>query len=569
MKEAERERLIAYFSMEIGLDARVPTYSGGLGVLAGDTVRAAADLALPLVAVTLLYRKGYFRQRLDAAGQQAEQPVRWRPEERLEDARARVSVAVDGRQVQLRAWRLAVRGCGGHVAPVYFLDADLPGNAPEDRRLTDQLYGGDARYRLAQELLLGVGGVRMLRALGQRNVAVFHLNEGHAALIAFELLREELAGRSRDSFRLEDLRAVRRRCVFTSHTPVPYGHDRFPLDLARRVVGPHPAFRRCGLLRHGGDFHMTWIALNFSRWANGVSRRHAEVARRMFPRHPFDSVTNGVHATTWTAAPFRRLYDRHLPGWRADAALLRNAIAIPRAEVAAAHQEAKMALLRAVRRLAGARLDAKVLTLGFARRATGYKRADLLFEDRARLQRIAARHGGLQLVFAGKAHPRDHEGKQIIARIHEHMAALTPAVRAVFLPDYDLRLGALLTAGVDIWLNTPEPPLEASGTSGMKAALNGVPSLSVLDGWWVEGCVEGATGWAIGDGSPGRGGRARDAAALYEKLDRAVCPLFYRDPGRFAEVRRHAIALNGSYFNTHRMVREYVQKAYFGAGASA
>ncbi|TAH38167.1 MAG: alpha-glucan family phosphorylase [Planctomycetota bacterium] len=557
---------VAYFSMEIGLDARIPTYSGGLGVLAGDTVRAAADLGLPFVAVTLLYRKGYFRQILDAGGNQAESPAEWAPEQRLEELRRRVRVTIEGRGVQLRAWKLEVAGVSGRTVPVYFLDADLPANADADRRLTDHLYGGDARLRLSQEVVLGMGGVRLLRALGHDRLDTFHLNEGHAALVTFELLAERLARAGRENLTAEDVAAVRALSVFTTHTPVAYGHDRFPVELVRKVIGRHPALRRLGLFRHDGQCNMTVLALNLSRYVNAVARRHGEVSRRMFPRRAVDSITNGVHALSWTAPPFRRLYDRWLPGWRGDAAELRLALRIPRADLAAAHRACKLALRAAVARLARARLDPAILTLGFARRATGYKRADLLFADPDRLRRIASRYGGLQAVFAGKAHPLDVEGKDMIRRVHAHLAALHPAVRAVYLPDYDLRLGRLLTSGVDVWLNTPEPPLEASGTSGMKAALNGVPSLSILDGWWLEGWIEGTTGWRIGADAPDAGppSRARDAAALYDQLENAVARLYYRQPDRFLEVRANAIAINGAYFNTHRMLGEYVRKAYYG-----
>lgn len=587
---ADREQTIAYLSMEIALRPEIPTYSGGLGILAGDTIRSAADLRVPMVAVALLHRKGYFYQRLDPSGWQMEEGVEWVVEDFLQELPARAAVSLEGRTVKIRAWKYEVSGVDGFVVPVYLLDTDLEENTEWDRRLTHQLYGGDAWYRLCQEAVLGIGGVRILRALGHTNLQRFHMNEGHASLLTLELLYEEAQRAGRETISSDDIEAVRRKCIFTTHTPVAAGHDQFPMEMASRLLGkedvpldlrkvlcidaanhdPSSMARLAGMdsaLASGLVLNMTYLALNLSHYINGVAKKHAEVSRLMFGEYHIDSITNGVHAATWTADSFRKLYDRYVPGWREDNYSLRYALGIPREDLWQAHTQAKRRLIAHVNRHTNAGMDADVLTLGFARRATSYKRADLLLRDPGRLTQISQKSGRLQVVYAGKAHPNDTPGKELIKRIFQARKTLRPHVNLAYLPNYDMELARLLTSGVDIWLNTPNPPMEASGTSGMKAALNGVPSLSILDGWWIEGCIEGVTGWAIGEGCgrglPGEDRSSCDAQSLYDKLERTVIPLFYSERNRFLEVMRHAIALNGSFFNTQRMISQYVLKAYF------
>jgi len=554
----------AYFSMEIALVADIPTYSGGLGVLAGDVLRAAADDGIAMVGVSLVHRKGYFRQRLDAAGRQSEEPQEWRPEEHLHALDPRASLVLDGRVVRLCAWRFDVRGVDGHVVPVYLLDTALEENDAVDRSLTDHLYGGDESYRLSQEALLGLGGIAMLRALGYGDFDRYHMNEGHSSLLALALLEEHAARDGLEPTSTATIGAVRRRCVFTTHTPVPAGHDQFPMSLARKVLGSRMADLvgtvGCCI---GSTLNMTYVGLFFSGYINGVSMRHETVSRGMFPAYPVNAVTNGVHAATWTAPAFCDLYDTHFPQWRRDNRYLRYAVGLSPEEIWEAHRRAKHALLDEVRARTGIVLDANVMLLGFARRATAYKRADLLVSDQERLRRIAREAGPLQILYAGKAHPRDEGGKALIRRIHEAAAELSPeGVRIVYLEDYDMGLAALLCAGVDLWLNTPQKPLEASGTSGMKAALNGVPSLSVLDGWWVEGHVEGVTGWAVGSASDEEADLRPEAQSLYAKLEYVIVPMFYARPADYARVMQSAIALNGSFFNAQRMVSQYVENAY-------
>lgn len=554
---------VAYFSMEMALEPDLPTYSGGLGVLAGDTLRAAADLCIPMIGISLVHRHGYFRQRLDRYGNQTEGPAAWSPESRLNPVPLRVNIPVEGRAVWVRAWEYRVRGVTGGTVPVYLLDTDLEENSPDDRRLTDTLYGGDQRYRLCQELILGLGGIGILRALGHDRVTTYHMNEGHSALLVLPLLEDCLGDRPQSPVPQDARDAVRHRCVFTTHTPVPAGQDQFPADLVRRVLGGAPAdlLLACDGCPDG-VLNMTGLALTFSRYVNGVGMRHGEISRGMFPGYPINSITNGVHAVTWTADPFRALYDRHFPEWRRDNLYLRYAVGIAPEEVLATHAECKRQLLSEVQRRAGIFLDPTALTLGFARRAATYKRAHLLFADPNRLRRVARTVGPLQVIYAGKAHPRDEGGKAEIHIVFEAAQALAKDVRIVYLEEYDVSLARQLCAGADVWLNTPLKPQEASGTSGMKAALNGVPSLSVLDGWWVEGCLEGVTGWAIGENGGQPSNSDREAASLYDKLEYVVAPLYYGRPFAFAEVMRSTISLNASYYNSQRMIAQYWRNAY-------
>ena len=556
---------IAYFSMDVAIDSDIPTYSGGLGILAGDMLRSAADLGVPMVAVSLLHRKGYFDQRLDAQGNQLESPSKWSPENRLESLPQRVSIAIEGRNVVVRAWKYLFHGVTGDTVTHLLLDTDVDGNEPWDRTLTDHLYGGDERYRLCQEAILGFGGLAFLHALGYSNVHVFHMNEGHSAFLTLALLEERSATRLKHRVSETEIEAVRQQCVFTTHTPVPAGHDRFPETLVRQVLGGPYAAILSDLGVMNNDLNMTELALRFSRYINGVSLRHGEVSRAMFPDYDIDAITNGVHAVTWTSAPFGALYDRLIPEWRRDNCYLRYAIGIPLHEIRQAHAQAKKELFQQVRWLTGVQLDQSVFTLGFARRATAYKRADMLFTDVDRLKRIAHGVGPLQLIYAGKAHPRDEAGKAIIRRIFEAAAALANDVRVVYLENYDMALGKLVCSGVDVWLNTPLRPQEASGTSGMKAALNGVPSFSVLDGWWIEGHMEGVTGWSIGEANGQEMNSETEVRSLYDKFEQVILPLFYKDPDRFTQVMRSAVAINGSFFNTQRMMFQYLRNAYASA----
>ena len=561
LDEFTREPRVAYFSMEIALREEIPTYAGGLGILAGDTLRSSADLSLPLIGVSLVSRAGYFRQEIDAQGQQVERAARWDPARWAQALDAKVAVRIEGRPVWVGAWLYELESNTGGRAPVILLDTDLEENRRDDREITHYLYGGNDEYRFKQEMVLGIGGTRLLHAVGFR-VDAYHMNEGHSALLGMELLR-------RYAYRPEDLRQgeppynlprVRDLCRFTTHTPVEAGHDRFSYDLVRRLFSNGPPDESqlvefATLQQLGGteQLNMTRLALNLSEIVNGVARRHAELSAQMFPGYQVRAITNGVHPFTWTAEGFRRLYDRYVPGWCHEPELLTRVDRIPDAAIADAHVQAKQTLIEKVRTLCGVALHPKVPILGFARRMTAYKRPELLFSDLERLKAIA-RNRSFQVVLAGKAHPRDEDGKRLIASLHGYARALADSVPVAYLPDYDMALARTLAAGADVWLNTPLPPLEASGTSGMKAAFNGVPSLSVLDGWWIEGCLEGVTGWAIDD-----------AATLYDKLEHVVLPLYYGysdDLGGWLKVMKGAIGKNAAYFNSHRMMRRYATESY-------
>lgn len=555
------EHRIAYFSMEIALQNEIPTYAGGLGVLAGDTLRSAVDLSLPLVAVSLVSRAGYFRQGIDAEGRQSEEPDPWAPESRAHPLGAKIALEIEGRNVWVRAWLYVLRGQLKGAQPVVLLDTDLEENHPEDRLLTHYLYGGDETYRLKQEIVLGMGGVRMLQALGF-SIREYHMNEGHSALLAVELLkvfayrREEV----RTGESPYDIPRVREVCNFTTHTPVSAGQDQFPYALVNRIMDGTADIGMMRRLAGDESLNMTRLALNLSEYVNGVAKRHAELSNRLFPGYTVHAVTNGVHPFTWTCPEFARLYNQYVPGWCHEPELLVRAdMAISDDEIWHAHEGAKQRLIEQVRILGATVLDPALPIIGFARRMTAYKRPDLLFSSLEQLRALARRHP-FQIVIAGKAHPRDDGGKALIEQIHRHMRELADVITIVFLPNYDMEKARLMVAGVDVWLNTPLRPLEASGTSGMKAAFNGVPHLSVLDGWWIEGCIEGVTGWAIGNAEESHNGD--DTQSLYAKLGDVVLPQYYNDRAAWIRVMKGAICKNASFFNSHRMMRRYVSEAY-------
>jgi starch phosphorylase len=549
---------IAYFCMEIALRPEIHTYSGGLGILAGDTVRSCSDIGLPVVFVTLVSRAGYFRQEISAEGEQREHPDYWDPAAFARPLPAMVGVDIENRCVWVRPWLYVHANPKGVPIPVLLLDTDLEQNDPQDRQLTHWLYGGDEVYRLKQEVVLGIGGMRALEALGF-SLHTFHMNEGHAALLTVELLRRfhradtgpPVLGNGMDAARVRNL------CIFTTHTPVDAGHDRFSYDLFRQVAGRIFPVEELRTFAGADRLDMTRLALNLSAYVNGVARRHAETTRAMFPGYDIRAITNGVHSETWVHPALAELYEANFPRWWHDPEMLVRADQLPDDAVWSAHEAAKAELCALVRESAGIEFDPEVPIFGFARRMTGYKRPNLLFKDFERLRALAERRR-FQVVMAGKAHPRDQSGKEMIRQIHEMGRQLSNKVPIAFIPNYNMAVAKTLVAGADVWLNTPLPPLEASGTSGMKAALNGVLNLSTLDGWWVEGCIDGVTGWAIG----GPDGGQDDADSLYERLDREVLPLYYEDRARWIAMMKQAISKLASYFNSQRMMRRYASEAY-------
>jgi starch phosphorylase len=565
IEDYTKEQKIAYFSMEIGLTDDIPTFSGGLGILAGDTIKSACDLNLPYVAVTLIYHKGYFKQEVDEAGNQKEQPVIWDPSKIMTKSIRKVSVTIERRQVYIQPWIYFVASLRGYHLPVIFLDSDLPENAEQDRNLTDFLYGFDVTYRIKQEMILGIGGARALKALGF-TIKKYHMNEGHASFLTLELLHETKKDIEAvwDESLIWNFDAVKEKCVFTTHTPVEAGHDKFSYELYNKVMGdyfPEKVMRR---LAGDKELNVTMLALNLTNYVNGVAKKHGEVSQDMFPGYKINAITNGVHSYTWTCERFKRLFDKYIPGWANEPETFVRVNSIPSTELWNTHQEAKKELIDLVNQKHNANMDYDTLTIGFARRFATYKRATLLFKDLGRLEKIAANK--VQFIFAGKAHPADNGGKDLIRRIHAEAKRFKGKIKIVFMENYRMELALKLVSGVDVWLNTPLRPLEASGTSGMKATHNGVMNFSVLDGWWIEGHIENVTGWSIGPAPVELQANSEmdavDADDLYNKLEKVVIPTYYNEREKWIQMMKDTIGKNAYYFNTHRMLRRYVTEAY-------
>lgn len=535
---------VAYFSMEIGLNENIPTYSGGLGILAGDHLKSAADMNIPIVAVTLLYKRGYFIQTINPMGQQEELYPYFDPRAFMEPLPFKVTIKIEGRDVHIGVWKYNQIGINGRV-PIYFLDTDLPVNAPEDRLITQYLYGGDRHTRICQEAVLGIGGYMALKRL-EKDITTYHMNEGHAVFLTLALLKDSAGNEQK----------VRDQCVFTTHTPVPAGHDKFPYDLATSILRDYlPA----NIKRLAGDdlLNTTVLALNLSRAANGVSELHGEISRQMFPGFNIGHITNGVHHLSWTGPEFRALFDAHLPSWREHPQVLSEVHSIPDEEFQLAKISAKRRLINYVNGVSAAGFTEEFLTICFARRATAYKRATLIFSDIEYLSNLSLDR--VQFIFAGKSHPQDDSGKQLIKEIINIGKQHEQKLRLVFLPNYNIWLAALMTQGTDVWLNTPRRPREASGTSGMKVCFNGGINMSVLDGWWREACHNRVNGWAIGDDEDQND---EDAVAdLYQDLGDMVTT-YYANPKHWMNIMKSSVADVAPVFNTHRMVMEYVHKYY-------
>ncbi|NVM02563.1 MAG: alpha-glucan family phosphorylase [Candidatus Helarchaeota archaeon] len=547
---------IAYFSMEIGLDADIPTYSGGLGVLAGDTLKSCADLEIPIVAVTLAYNSGYFYQMLGYDGTQIERDVRWDFGAVLDKAPVTIKVNIQGKDVLVDAWVYEVIGHTGHRIPIYLLNTDIEGNEEWQKNFTRVLYDATPFQRICQEIILGIGGVKILKAMKYNNIHTFHSNEGHAAFLTLELLKD-----------LKDVEQVRKKTVFTTHTPVPAGHDRFDYglvnDVFRNNLLPDDIKKYAGK----DQLNMTHLALYFSRYINGVSKKHSEVAQKMYPNYKINGITNGVHTVRWIHPEFADYFREALPNWKHDPSVFDRAYLLDSNEIWRIHQRIKSKLLDYEKSHSWVLMDQKLLTIGFARRVTKYKRATLILKDIDRLGKIAK--GRAQLVWCGKTHPRDQDGKNIIKHIFWASEYLWDNYRVglAFLGNYDMDLGSLITAGVDVWLNNPMRYLEASGTSGMKAAHNGVLNFSVLDGWFIEGYAMsgGMAGWKIGPkpSEPNAEINNDDADAndIYETLENEIIPTYYNKQNDWIERMKQAIRLI-PYFNTHRMVNEYATQAW-------
>ena len=529
---------IAYLSAEVGFESRLHTYSGGLGVLAGDHIKSAADAGLDLIGCTLLYREGYGRQKLDAQGNQSETYGEIDPQEFLTDTGVEISLPLDGTILYSKIWLYRIKGL-----PTYFLDTRHPDNSPEHAGLGNRLYGGDDSMRIRQEYLLGVGGIRALQAMGHE-ITGLHLNEGHCTFAMLEMLHQ---GWSRDE--------LSGRCLFTTHTPVPAGHDRFGWNEVENVLKELLPDDAKQLVEDENTCSMSHLGIALAGQVNAVSNLNAYVASGMFPGTHIHPITNGVHHETWTSLAIANLFDEHLTGWRADPTTLAHAGRIPDEPLEMARNDSRSVLRDLVRAATGVELEEHRLTIGFARRFATYKRANLVFSDLERLRALGA--GKIQFVFAGKAHPRDEGGKQLIRDIFQGASQVEQDIPVAFLEDYSMDTGLAMTSGVDIWLNNPIRPMEASGTSGMKAAMNGVPNCSILDGWWPEACEHGVNGWAVGEGEDERDDE-RDAKALYDILEFEVLPAWENGPEHWNDMMRASIATSAR-FTGARMISDYLR----------
>ena len=538
---------IAYFSAEIGISSNLPTYSGGLGVLAGDHIKSAADLGINMVAISLLYKEGYFKQIIDQEGKQKEVYPKFIPEPLLTKLDHIFSIKLNGKEVFIKACVYKHKSISGNSIPIYFLDTDIPENDSETREITLRLYSGDKKHRILQEAVLGYGGMKLLDILGEDKIAKYHMNEGHCSFLVLDLLKKFNG----------DVEKVRSKCHFTTHTPVPAGHDQFEFKLVKKLLADLvPSELSLPSLKQN-KFHMTELGLYFSNTANGVSKLHGDVARKQFPWKEIGHVTNGVHHYTWVSNSYATLYDKFFPGWQTKPELLLKINKVKSDELWEAHFNAKADLLHFANSQLSKALDPNILTIGFARRAATYKRAQLIFKDPKRLIELGA--GKIQLIFSGKAHPNDKEGKELIYGIIKNAREFEDKIKIIYLENYNMWLGRLITTGVDVWLNTPLRPNEASGTSGMKSALNGIPNLSILDGWWEEGCNNKINGWSIGTSENAHD--ESDAESLYDVLENEVIPAFYEDKKRWISIMRNSI-ITGVDFTSQRMVRDY-QKLYY------
>jgi len=545
----QRMGRVGYFTAEIGLWSELHTYSGGLGVLAGDHVKSAADAEIDLIGVTLLYREGYGRQHIDQDGNQSESFAAIDPADHLIDTGLELMLPLDGTTIYSRIWKVEVVGITGHVVPVYFLDTHHPKNSEYHRVLGARLYGGDDEVRIRQEYLLGVGGLRLLNLL-RIELDGLHLNEGHCTFALLELLNK---GWTRND--------LEKKVLFTTHTPVPAGHDRFNWDSVKAVLGdmlPKDAKElviAAGDPENGEKCSMSHLAVGLVDKVNAVSNLNAIVASGMYGENHIHPITNGVHHITWTSPTMAELYDNQLPNWQRDPTQLAYSGKLSDEDLLAAREKNRSIFRELVKASTGVQLHKEKLTVGFARRFATYKRANLVFSDIERLRDIAG--GEIQFVFSGKAHPRDEGGKQLIRDIYGSAKQIEGEIPVAFLENYDMDTGLAITSGVDIWLNNPIRPLEASGTSGMKAAMNGVPNCSILDGWWPEGCQHGVNGWAIGESEDDRDDE-RDANNIYEVLEQDVLPAWRQGGTVWANIMRSSIATSAR-FTGARMITDYLR----------
>ena len=534
---------VAYLSMEIALDNNIKTYAGGLGVLAGDLLKSAATRKFPMIGITLISNQGYFKQKISKSGIQSELVDTDYDFSLLKKLDVETIVNIGNDKVRVGVWQYLIKGGDGFSVPVYFLDTNISGNKSIYKKLSTKLYGGDLTMRLRQEIILGRGGVKILKSLGYNNIKKYHLNEGHGAFTTIELFNNSLAKTIDDK-----IRDVKKQCVFTTHTPIQTIFDEFPVELLKANQIDFP-FNLPKIIKDE-RINTLDLAMYFSGYINGVAKTHQKFLNNVFPKYNIQVITNGINSVFWAAPEFKKLYDKFIPGWRNNSSLLKTVNKFSTEDIWRAHQKAKRRLLNYIKKEEKISWRDDILTICFARRFTQYKQPLLLFADVDRLLEILENGGRAQIILAGKAHFRDLTGQESIKRLYG-IKKKYPQLNIIFLQNYDLDLAQLLVAGSDLWLNNPQVPQEACGTSGMKAAHNGVPQISTLDGWWPEGYKKNKTGWAI-----------TNANDLYEKLKKEILPIYYKDQKKWREIMKNVISLNASYFNSDRALGQYIKQAY-------
>lgn len=551
MKENKNKVKVAYVSMEIALENDIKTYAGGLGVLAGDLLRSAAELKFPMIGISLFNPKGYLKQKMNFFGQQVTRPETDFNYKKLKKLNITSEILIGKEKVKIGVWQYCIKSKSGFDVLIYFVDTNIEGNSKEARNICGRLYGADRIQRLKQEIVLGRGGVRIIQALGYNNISKIHLNEGHGSLAGLELLVKS----KQKNFRSK-LKEVKNICVFTTHTSIPNSQEVFPIsdflkyqrDFPQEMLGEKEITKE-------NHINFTGLGFYFSSYVNAVSKKHQEVVRMLYPEFKVQSNTNGVNSIFWTADEFKKLYDKYIPNWRKDNSKLIRVNKINLKEIDVAHRKVKQKLIDYVYAQNQVKLKENIFTIGYARRVTSYKRPTLLLSSLETLLKINNEVGKIQIIYSGKAYPSDIEGQKMLKLILSSAKKLKGKISLVFLENYDLDKAKLLVSGVDLWLNTPLPFNEASGTSGMKAAHNGVPQLSTLDGWWLEGYKEAKTGWAILE-------EINNENNLYKILGEKIIPLYYNNKEEWLNIMQSTISLNASYFNSQRTLKQYIKEAY-------
>jgi starch phosphorylase len=555
--------MIAYFVMECALDSRIPTYSGGLGILAGDTLQSFADLDVPAVGITLLWKNGFINQKLSNDGAQLNSLQDWDVEKYMQPTNIKIKIPIGGKDVTITAFKYVVESIkGDNEIDVYFLTPDTPENDAETRKICDRLYIEGGLTRLKQEIILGIGGYEMLKALNYRPF-LYHINESHSAFLIAGLMKD-----------MDDLNRVKSRVVFTTHTPIPAAFDKFEIKDVKNMLSGY-----CGEkvfndiyqedLNDNDELNLSWLAIKNAKNVVAVSRKHKFVSEHIFEGYKLKYVTNGIHHVKWASPHHKMLYTKYIQGWEEDPDLLRGASCIPDGDFVQAHILCKETLIEMINSETDSSFVTADFTIAMAKRITHYKRNNLILSNPDKLIDIAEKKGGIQIVFAGKTHPADTDGLAMIKSIHDtskYISSKTKKIKIAFLENYNIHKANIMLSGADLWLNNPTRPLEASGTSGMKASLNGVPNFSVLDGWWLEACMEGINGWGIGPRPAwtdlSYSDDTHDLNDIYGKLEFNILDLYYKNYSDYIKIMKMAVSSIAPHFNTHRMVSEYVTDLY-------